>query len=165
MAQQFESYEQVAEYLINQFAKEFGLDRVEPKQEVEGHRSGVTWEIDAKGIRVGNDGFLIVECRRYTTSRLKQEHVAAVAYRIIDTGAKGGIIVSPLDLQEGAKQVAAAEGIIEVKVNPDCTKYEYVLSFLNNVMIGVHDTATCQESIEIIAEELDGTKRRIFPPE
>jgi hypothetical protein len=104
--QQFESYEQVAQYLLDQFAGELGLKRVEANQEVTGLRSGTTWEIDAKGVKVDGEGFVIVECRRYTTSKLKQEHLAGLAYRILDTGAEGGIVVSPMDLQEGAKKVA-----------------------------------------------------------
>jgi hypothetical protein len=36
---QWESYEQVGTYLLDQFAAEFGLDRVEAKQEMPGQRS------------------------------------------------------------------------------------------------------------------------------
>src|SRR5215210_705819 len=96
----WESYEQVAAYLLNQFASEFGLERVEGKQKVVGQRSGTDWEIDAKGFRSGDTGFVIVECRRYTTSKQNQGKVGALAYSIIDSGAEGGIIVSPLGLQE-----------------------------------------------------------------
>jgi hypothetical protein len=47
-----------------------------------------------------------------------------LAYRIIDTGADGGILVSPLGLQEGAERVAAAENIISVRLNEDCNRYD-----------------------------------------
>jgi hypothetical protein len=95
---QWQSYEEVGTYLLDRFATEFGLDRVEGKQGVAGQRSGTSWEIDAKGFRLGQDGFVIVEFRRYTTSRLNQEDLGGLAYRIIDSGAEGGIIVSPLGL-------------------------------------------------------------------
>ena len=158
MVKQFESYEQVAQYLLDHFAEAFGLDHVEGKQTVLGQRSGTTWEIDAKGVRIGNDGFLIVECRRHTKSGLKQEELAAVAYRINDTGAKGGIVVSPLELQEGAKRVAAAENIVEVKLNADATKHQYILSFLNKVMVGLHDVAQpAKESLDIEIVRKDGS--------
>src|SRR5438067_1665602 len=42
---QWESYEQVGTYLLDQFAAQFGLHRVEAKQEVPGQRSGTSWEI------------------------------------------------------------------------------------------------------------------------
>jgi len=161
---QWESYEQVGAYLLDQFAAEFGLDRVEGKQEVAGHRSGTSWEIDAKGVRQGKDGFVIVEFRRHTTSRQNQEKLGSLAYRIIDTGAKGGIIVSPLGLQVGAERIAAAENVINVILSEGCNRYEYMMRFLNRVMIGVHDTAECGERVEIVAEEAAGAKRRVYSP-
>ena len=137
---QWESYEEVATFLLNQFASEFKLERVEGKQKVAGQRSGTNWEIDAKGVRQGDDGFLIIECRRYTTSKQNQEKVGALAYRILDTGAEGGIIVSPLGLQEGAKRVADAENIVSVQLDKNSTRRSYVLRFLNQVMFGSSET-------------------------
>src|SRR5258708_7682399 len=96
---QWEPYEHVAAYLLDQFAAEFGLDHVEGNQEVAVQRSGTKWEIDAKGIRQDNDGLVIVECRRYTSSRQSQEKIGALVYRIIEAGAKGGIIISPFGLE------------------------------------------------------------------
>jgi hypothetical protein len=150
------SYEEVAAYLLNQFASEFGLERVEGKQEVVGQRSGTTWEIDAKGFRQGDSGFFIVECRRYTTSKQNQEKLGGLAYRIIDTGAEGGIIVSPLGLQEGAEHIAAAENIVSVQLNGESTQHEYILRFLNKIMIGLHDTISFKESLEIELRDADG---------
>jgi hypothetical protein len=109
-------------YLLNQFAKEFGLERVEGKQLIEGRRSGAAWEIDAKGFRQDGATFVIVECRRYTTSRQNQARLGQLAYQIIDTGAAGGIVVSPLGLQEGAERVANAENIVTVKLNEDSAR-------------------------------------------
>ena len=152
----WESYQEVATYLLNQFAIEFGLDRVEGRQDVVGKRSGTTWEIDAKGFRQGDSGFVIVECRRYTTSKQNQEKVGGLAYRIIDTGAEGGIIVSPLGLQEGAERVTAAENIVNVQLSEDSTQHEYVLRFLNKIMIGIHDTLNYKESVEFEVRDRHG---------
>lgn len=86
----WKSYEEVAAYSLNHFAKEFELTRVEGKQTVHGFKSGTDWEIDAKGVREGpNQGFVIIECRRYTSSRQNQEKLGSLAYRILDTGASG----------------------------------------------------------------------------
>jgi hypothetical protein len=145
----WESYEQVAAYLLNQFASEFGLERVEGKQDLVGQRSGTTWEIDAKGFRQGDSGFVIVECRRYTTSKQNQKEVGGLAYSIIDTGAEGGIMVSPLGLQEGAERVAVAENIVSVQLNEDSTQHEYLLRFLDKIMIGLQDTISLKDSLEI----------------
>lgn len=133
------SYEKVAQHLLHSIASEFDLGRVEGKQIAPG-KSGTNWEIDAKGIRFSDEGFIIIECRRYTTSRLSQEDVAAIAYRIKDMGAKGGIIVSPLNLQEGARKVAEHEGLIHCRLSPNSTTTDYVLQFLNKAFIGLSET-------------------------
>src|SRR5262245_3969911 len=150
------SYEEVAAYLLNQFASEFDLERVDGKQQVVGQRSGTTWEIDAKGVRHGDSGFVIVECRRYMSSKQNQEKIGGLAYRIIDAGAEGGIIVSPLGLQEGAQRIAEAENIVSVQLNEDSTQHEYVLRFLNKIMIGLHDTLSFGDSLEIEVRDADG---------
>ena len=152
----WDSYEQVATYLINQIASEFGLEKVEAKQQVAGRSTGACWEIDAKGIRLGNEGFVIVECRRYTTKRLNQEHLAALAFRIHDTGAAGGIVVSPLGLQEGARRVAAAANVQNVILRADSTPTEYFMRFLNRVMIGTHDALSVTESAELEVRDVHG---------
>jgi len=145
--QGWQSYQEVAAYLLNHFAKEFGLTRVEGKQTVHGFKSGTDWEIDAKGVREGpNQGFVIIECRRYTSSRQNQEKLGSLAYRILDTGASGGIIVSVLGLQEGAAKIGAAEDIIDVQLNANCTPDEFALKFLNRLMIGVKETAKLGEA-------------------
>ena len=103
---------------------------------VPGKRSGIAWEIDAKGIGENDEIFFIVECRRYTTSRQSQEKVGSLAYRILDTGAKGGIVVSPLGMQEGASKIAQAETIYNVILDADSTTTEYILRFLEKTRYG-----------------------------
>ncbi|MFC6520373.1 restriction endonuclease [Undibacterium arcticum] len=93
--------------------------------------------MDAKGIQSGSEAFVIVECRRYTTSRIKQEAVGALAFRIQDTGAAGGFMVSPLGLQEGAQKVAASANIHSVILNAEATPQEFVLSFLGNLFVSL----------------------------
>jgi hypothetical protein len=149
MDQEWKTYEEVAAYLLNQFAAEFGLTRVEGKQTVEGQRSGTQWEIDAKGVGKGNQGVIIVECRRYTTSKLSQEKVGGLAYRITDTGGEGGILVSPLGLQEGARKIAEAENIVEVRLAPNSTPHDFTMQFLNKVMIGISDRIALRDHVEV----------------
>lgn len=137
----WESYEQVAQHLLDEFAVHFELGHVEGKQIISG-QSGASWEIDAKGIKVDGEGFVIVECRRHTTSGLPQESLGALAFRIHDTQAAGAIVVAPLDLQAGAKKIAAYSNIVHVKLSPESTTTEYVMSFLDRAFIGVADTAS-----------------------
>jgi hypothetical protein len=130
-------YEEVAQYLLSQIAAHFSLGSVEGKQIVAG-ASGTDWEIDAKCIRRNDDGFVIVECRRHTKRGVPQEEIRGLAFRIRDTGAVGGIIVSPLPLQSGAKIVAKSQGIQHIQLSADSTTTNYVLQFLNKVFVGVH---------------------------
>lgn len=143
----WESYEQVAQFLLDQMAEHFGLSRVNGKQTIKGKRSDTIYEIDGKGFTKDGEGFVILECRRYTTSRQKQEDIAALCYQILDTGAKGGIIVSPLGLQEGAKRIAEAENVVSVRLDENSTTKDYVLSFLNKIFIGITDTITMSDNV------------------
>jgi hypothetical protein len=146
----WETYQQVAVYLLDQVASVLGLETVEGEQPIIVKITGTTWTVDGKGVKLGNEGFVILEARRYTSSRLKQKDVAEVAYRIIDTEAAGGIIVSPLGFQEGAAKVAAAGNIVEVHMDENSTTSEYFFRFLNNVFLGVTDVAAAVDSLEVI---------------
>lgn len=141
MTTEWNTYEEVATYLLSQCACELGLSKVEGKQIVSGLRSQTEWEIDAKGVSEGNEGFVIIECRRYTTSKQNQEKIASLAYKILETGARGGIIVSPLGLQEGAQKVARAERIVSVQLSPDSTPHEFAMRFLNKIFVGIQARA------------------------
>jgi hypothetical protein len=125
----WESYEQVARKVISDLRHELGVLAIEGKQKLQG-QSGATWEIDGKATLGGSDGFLVVEARRHTASGQKQEHLAALAYRIQDLGGTGGIIVSPLPLQKGATIIAAQEKIAELTVSADSTSENYMAQFL-----------------------------------
>ena len=160
MSQQthWRNYEEVAQYLLGQMAAHFGLGRVEGKQLLAGV-SGKSWEIDAKGVREDDQGFVIIECRRHTTQGLSQEQIAGLAFRIQDTGAVEGIIVSPLPLQSGAKKVAASQGIQEVQLSPDCTTTDYVLRFLERSIIGVSRKANVGISCSFDAVVIRASER------
>ena len=118
-----------------------------------GLRSGTSWEIDAKGICNGGNEFVIIECRRYTTSKQSQEKMGGLAYRIIDTGAQGGIVVSQLGLQEGARLVAAAENIVDIHLAPNSTIHEYFMASADKVCAGDVVLMDIKDSLTII--ELD----------
>jgi hypothetical protein len=94
--------------------------------------------------RINDQGFVIIECRRHTKQGLSQEAVGGLAFRISDTGAAGGIIVSPLPLQSGAKLVAENQGIYEVQLSAESTTSDYVLRFLGRAFHGI--------SINLISE-------------
>lgn len=154
---QWETYEEVARYVLQQLGKRFGLSEVEGKQKVIGKQSGTEWEIDAKGVRIGDSSIVLVECRRYK-SRLSQEALAAVAYRVIDAGAAGGITVSPLPLQKGAALVAKAGKIEHVQLQRDSTHEQWVATIGAIVHIGITEVVnlSIHEKLEVIVRDRSG---------
>jgi hypothetical protein len=148
MDQIWRTYEEVARYILDSLAHEFGLSKVEGKQVIEGNRSGTKWEIDAKGVREGNDGFVIIECRR-TRSKQAQESLGGLAYRIMDTGAKGGIIVTPIGVQKGAAKIATAENILHVVLDANSTLYDFTIQFLNKLMKGLTENIVLRETCRV----------------
>src|SRR5690606_1223250 len=152
----WKSYEQVARHLLDQVAGRFGLREVQGKQTVPGSDGG-SWEIDAKGILENGEGFVIVECRRYTKSRVCQEEMGGLAYRIRDTGAAGGIIVSPLELQAGAKRIASREGIAHVRLAAESTTVDYMFQFLKNLFVGMASPVALSDSLDATVVRANGT--------
>ncbi|MCK4125285.1 hypothetical protein HFK83_23305 [Ralstonia pseudosolanacearum] len=151
-------YEIVAAELLNRFCADLNLSRVEGKQSVSGQVSGTDWEIDAKGVAEDGVGFLIVECKRHTTSNLSQAIVASLAYSIQDTGARGGFIVNPLDLQSGAQKIADASNIVHVRLRADSTPLEFEMQFLDKLFVGLHSVLSIAvtDSLKITITRLDG---------
>jgi len=149
------SYEEVAVFLLNQFAEHFELGRVEGHTIVAA--AGTKWDLDGIGYSQDGADFVIVECKRYTTSRIDQETVAGLAYRILKSGASGGIMVTPIGYQAGAIKVADYEGIARVTLNHDCTTTEYVMKFLDQIRMGLADTITASDSVSIQLRKADGT--------
>jgi hypothetical protein len=135
---QWLTYEGFTVKLLNDVAEEFGLESVQGEQIIQGKRSGTTYKIEGKGIIKGGKGFLIVECRRYTRSRQSQQKLGELAYRILDSGADGAILVSRMGLQKGAKMIAASEKITSVQLREGSTTLnEFVMEFLDKIRIGL----------------------------
>ena len=150
MGKKWKKYEDVATDLLTLIRQEFGLDRVECKQHLIGKETGTEWEVDAKGILEDGDGFVLIECRRFTKSRQSQEKVAALAFRIQDTGAHGGIIVSPLGLQQGAAKVARSKDIVSVEIDADSTPENFAVRFLGKLFMGVTDQLGVADSSQLM---------------
>ena len=151
----WQSYEEVANYLLNQFAAHFGVGHFESKQVVPG-ASGTSWELDAKGCSAGGSTFLVVECKRHTKSGINQAITAALAWEIQDVGAKGGLLISPVGLQTGARKVANASNIVEVVMSENSTTQDYMMRFLNQVCIGYTESAVVSDSFSVTVHDKDG---------
>jgi hypothetical protein len=64
--------------------------------------------------------------------------VAALAWTISDLNASGGIVVTPIGVQQGGQLVffATAAGIQVVQLDADSTTENYMLKFLGDVFVG-----------------------------
>ena len=137
-------YETAAKTVLEQIREALGVATVKGKQIVDG-KSGTRWELDARAVQDDGQNFLVVEVRRYTTNGLKQEDLAALAFRIGDVGASGGIVVSPLPLQRGAELVAKAAGIEHVRLSADSTPTDYLAEYMGRRFLG----ASIVESVNL----------------
>lgn len=151
MDRRWKTYEEVAAFPLNQVANELDLSHVESSQTIQGKLSGTDWALDAKGVREGQVGFVIIECRR-KSRRQTQESTAALAWRIQDTGAHGGILVSPMGLQSGAQKVAAAANIISVELDAASTPTDFAMRFLNKLHLGISEQAAASD--QVVTEHL-----------
>lgn len=163
----WETYEDAARAVVRDLVSELGLDSVEEKQIIHGRGSGTNWEIDGKGVR--GDGYFVIEARRKTSSRVKQEEMAALAYRVVDVGADGGILVSPLPLQEGAEKVARAGDIEHIRLAPGATPQDYVARFLDRIVVRKTEGLSVSHSIQsvtlkkVVADDRTGGDQKSAP--
>lgn len=159
-------YEDVSRYVLEQLRGRLGLAAVEPKQILTGVDSGTDWEVDAKCIRDGDAAILIVECRRYK-SRLTQEALAAIAYRIRDTRSAGGFTISPMKLQKGAKKVADANSVQHIQLSAESTPGAWFALIDDVFHIGFVDEVKVDVSDSMVLTVLDPdgrvVERRTYP--
>lgn len=131
----WKDYEHVARQVLSDLRQKLGILEVEGNQALVG-TSGAVWNVEGKAFMANGSSFLVIECRRYTTKRLNQEAVGGFAYRIHDVGGTGGLLVSPLPLQKGAKFVAKASNVLHVRLEPWSTSDDYLVEILGRSLHG-----------------------------
>ncbi|MNY23042.1 hypothetical protein D3C86_1566900 [compost metagenome] len=150
----WKSYEEIAAFVLNQCAAEFGLARVEGKQDVVGE-SGAKWEVDARGWTDGDAAHFLIECKKHEGTAISQAITGSLAYQIQDTNADGGFLVSPRGLQSGAKKVAAANNIHEIKLDPKSNSSAYFGEWLGKLRGGVNEDVGIQFSERLLIQKID----------
>lgn len=150
----WKSYEEIAAYVLNQCAAQFGLSRVDGKQDVAG-KSGTDWEVDARGWTEGDTAHFLVECKKHEKTAISQAITGSLAYQILDTDASGGFLVSPLGLQSGAKKVAASNNIHEIKLDPRSTTSTYFGEWLGKLHVGFTEELNLQASEHLLIKSID----------
>jgi hypothetical protein len=148
------TYEEIATLVLNQCAAEFGIERVEGKQDVVG-KSGTTWEVDARAWTAGNASHLLVECKKHENTGISQAITSQLGWQILDTDAEGGFLVSPNGLQSGAKFVAAAANIREIKLDPRSTPSAWFGEWLGKLRAGFTDEVNVNVSEHLLIKKID----------
>lgn len=150
----WKTYEEIAAFVLNQCAAEFGIERVEGKQGVAG-KSGTDWEVDARAWTVGNSTHLLVECKKFSNTAISQAITGSLAFQIQDTEAEGGFLVSPKGFQSGAKKVAAAANIREIKLDPRSTESAWFGEWLGRKRVGFTDEVKIGASDHLLIKLID----------
>ena len=128
-------YECTAEKILKQLAVYFDLKEIIGKEKISGS-SGTDWEIDVLAISNLSEKYVLIECR-LTKARQTQEKMGALAFKLQDTGAKSGIIVTPNPLQKGAALVANANNITHFKLSSHSTPNNFFAESLGKLFLGV----------------------------
>lgn len=150
----WKSYEEIAAIVLNHCAAEFGLARVEGKQHVAGS-SGTNWEVDARGWTEGDTAHFVVECKKHENTAISQAITGSLVCAILETDAEGGFLVSPKGLQAGAKKVAAAYNIQEIKLDPRSTPSAYFGEWLGKLRVGFTDEVNVNVSEHLLIKRID----------
>ena len=125
------------------------MGQIEGKQKVRGNISGTEWEVDVIVYDATDEKLILVECKQRQYSTLPQESLAGFAYRVKDTGAYRGIVVTTIGLQDGAKKVAVAEKITEIKLNYTSTSENYIAQITNKIFIKRTEKINIRDSVEL----------------
>ena len=135
MEKDWERYEQVVRTILESLREHLGYSRVDPKGDLPG-RSGTEWEIDATAYQLADGKLVLIECKDYPDRKVTQGEMGVHAYHIIETGAAGGLFVTPVGYQKGAKLVANAAKIGMATLNLDATEREYDLNIAGRLFFG-----------------------------
>jgi hypothetical protein len=135
MSAPWECYEKVTRQILDNLRLELGFASVEGKGDKPA-TSETDWEADATCYRLDDGEMVLIECKHWS-SRVDQATMGSFAFSIIDTGAAGGLMVTPVGYQEGAVKVANARKIGMATLNANATDRAYVLRIANQLFAGV----------------------------
>jgi len=109
MTKECDYYETVTRKIFHNLRESLGIYGVSEDKTKHIGNSSTNWTLDAS-CYPSEDGILvIIECRRKTTSKVTQEQVGGLAFRVGDIGASSAFMVTPIGFQMGAKKVATAK--------------------------------------------------------
>ncbi len=161
---EWKNFEDVFRAILAMHMDFFELEEVEPTSKpIPGiARKVKPWAIDVVGYRKGTNRLVLFEVKRRGRN-VEPEQAAGFAYRILDTEAEAGYIVTTMDrnLSSGAKEIANYEKIGHIQLQKDSTPDDYVMRIADNMFVGITDAVKVSERVEAIVERRDGSTERI----
>ena len=153
---EWERYEDVARQLIDDIKFHLGLSLVNEDKRKFKKNDGGECEVDVSAYDMSDEKLVLVECRKKKES-LSQEEVHGFAYRIQQTNAKRGIIVTTIGLQQGARIAADGAKITLIRLDGNSTKEEYIAKITQQIFVKVTDTfngISCGGGISTVTNHL-----------
>jgi len=115
------------------------LERIEGKQKLVG-KSGMTWEVEGKG---GAGRWRGDRCHRVPPIHDLQNQARSNGCARVSNrrrwAPQAEIMVTPIGVQQGGEAIARHEGIQIVQLDASSTTTDYVLKYLNKVLLGATD--------------------------
>ena len=120
------------------------------------------WDIEVAGYKQGSRRLILVECKNRSRN-IEPEQAGGFAYRIEDTGAERGYLVTPLDkgLSKGAQEIADYEQIRHIQVARESTPDDYVMRCADNLFVGVSDTLRLTDEVTAVVVRKDGSESQV----
>lgn len=145
----WENYEQVAGQLLRDIKDRLSLSRIEPKQKRTG--DATDWEVDVVAYEAHTEKLILVECK-LLSYRVDQRTMGSFAYSIKDSGAKGGIFVTTIGFQTGARKIANKEKIAQIILRGDSDVDNYVAELMNHIVIKITvDSFKAQPELKVLS--------------
>jgi len=98
------AYEDASRQLLKDIRGQLLFDVIEDK-EVGKEGWGAGWEVNLVAFRIGVEGFVLAECNRWKHPPDQGGNLVKFYYTIESSHESDGIIVTPIDLQDGASRV------------------------------------------------------------
>ncbi|MEH2402937.1 restriction endonuclease [Nostoc sp.] len=153
---EWETYEDVARQLIDDIKFHLGLSLVNEDKRKFKKNDGGECEVDVSAYDMSDEKLVLVECRK-KKEPLSQEEVHGFAYRIQQTNAKRGIIVTTIGLQQGARIAADGAKIALIRLDGNSAKQEYIAKITQQIFVKVTDTfngISCVGGISTVTNHL-----------
>lgn len=143
------TYEDASRQLLKDIREQLLFDEKEEK-EVGKEGWGAGWEVNLVAFRIGVEGFVLAECNRWKHPPDQGGNLVKFYYTIESSHESDDIIVTPIDLQDGASRVTKAEKITEIKIDLSSSNESFIAGMISHVFAKVRDRISVRNNLRIV---------------